>query len=91
MASKLEAKKDLKEEYMGEIKTEKRIAVIKIGKDKNTEYVKMCPKCNSAKVNLNQQGGLAFFGLPAFYTCKDCGYTNNFFPEIRFEKIVETK
>ncbi len=54
---------------------------------KEVQYIKLCPKCNSVNVNLNQKGGLAFFGLPAFYTCKNCGYTNNFFPEIEIDEV----
>ena len=59
------------------------------GGDKSEDegYVKVCPKCKSINVKTNQQGGLAFFGLPTFYTCEDCGFTNNFFPEVRVDSV----
>ena len=50
--------------------------------EEKEKYIKLCPKCRSINVKQNQQGGLAFFGLPTFYTCQDCKFTNNFFPEV---------
>ena len=55
--------------------------------EKKVEYVKMCPKCNS--LNLKIDATLIFLGATSTYTCKDCGYTDSFFPEVEISRVKE--
>ena len=57
------------------------------GLKKEIEFVKICPKCNS--LDLKSDMRLVFLGDTSTFTCKDCGYTNSFFPEVEIGKIKE--
>ena len=59
-----------------------------MGEEKEKEkYVKVCPKCNS--LNLKVDSTLIFLGAPSNYICKECGYTDSFFPEVEITKVKE--
>ncbi|HIH34327.1 MAG TPA: hypothetical protein HA282_02875 [Nanoarchaeota archaeon] len=54
---------------------------------KELEFVKICPKCNSLDLKTDMR--LVFLGDASTLTCKDCGYTNTFFPEVEAGKLKE--
>lgn len=56
-------------------------------KSKDGKYVKVCPKCGSAKIQVDFSNPVVWdYGTPPKYRCKSCGYISSTFPEILEEK-----
>ena len=54
--------------------------------------VKICPRCKSIKVKTNYRYGLTFLaGTPEIYTCQNCGFTSELFPEAEIETKTKIK
>lgn len=53
-------------------------------------HIKFCPRCKSLNIKMNYKGGLVFLGVPPSFTCQNCGYTSNIFPEL-MEKAKKWK
>jgi transposase-like protein len=51
-------------------------------------HIKFCPKCKSLNIRSKLIG---FFGFPAKYRCKDCGYQAFIFPAISMEELKKLK
>jgi len=51
-------------------------------------HIKFCPKCKSLNIRSRLLG---FFGFPAKYRCKDCGFSAFIFPTITNEQLEELK
>jgi len=52
---------------------------------KNQKYVRICPKCGSAKVMGNVLN--MAIGVPNFYKCAECGYSGQIFPEVEVKGV----
>ena len=52
---------------------------------KNQKYVRICPKCGSAKVMGNVLN--MAIGVPNFYKCAECCYSGHIFPEVEVEGV----
>ena len=49
------------------------------------DYVKICPKCKSLKINIANKLTTGF--LPSEYICNNCKYSGYIFPEIETSKL----
>lgn len=61
--------------------------------DPSKKLFRICPKCGSTKVSLNDENKLrGVFGTNmANYTCMSCGHTSTFFPEVPLNKVKEVQ
>jgi transposase-like protein len=48
------------------------------------KHIKFCPKCKSLNIRI---GLIGFFGFPARYKCRECGYKSFIFPTISIEEL----
>jgi DNA-directed RNA polymerase subunit M/transcription elongation factor TFIIS len=48
------------------------------------KHVKFCPKCKSLDIRSHLIG---FFGFPAKYKCRNCGYSAFIFPALTMEQL----
>ena len=52
-------------------------------KPEKKRYVKVCPKCGSAEINIEKANPLQpALGLPERYECISCGFAGRNFPEV---------
>ncbi len=56
---------------------------------KDPEYIKICPKCKSINVSIQNKIVAGF--LPVEYFCNKCKYSNYIFPEINTNKLGKKK
>ena len=56
---------------------------------KDPEYIKICPKCKSINVSIQNKIVAGF--LPVKYFCNKCKYSNYIFPEINTNKLGKKK
>ena len=52
-------------------------------------FKKICPKCGSVDVQIDNSMHGSAYGLPSVFECKDCGFTSSFFPEVDEKEIEE--
>ncbi len=49
---------------------------------------KICPKCKSLDVKVDDRKGLSFIGgISPEYKCNNCNFTSILFPEVDYNKI----
>ena len=58
-----------------------------MAKEEKEKYVRVCPKCRSLDVVSDLT--LAFLGENSTLKCRECGYTNTFFPEVEATRVKE--
>lgn len=58
-----------------------------------SNYVKICPKCNSLDIYQETSGVSSniIFGIPTQYRCRNCGFSGYIFPEVDISKIGDHK
>jgi len=55
---------------------------------KKKEYVKICPRCGSVKIE-GKITILTALGVPPITKCNSCQYQGHIFPEIKIENILK--
>src|SRR3989338_5337048 len=53
--------------------------------------VRICPRCNSRKVEVAKSAAIAFTGYLTPYVCGNCSYSSILFPEVELEKTKKLK
>lgn len=63
----------------------------KTAKEEKEQFIKICPKCKSTNIRVDNFNPLNSLILPTRYICSSCGNAGNIFPEIPVSKLKEVQ